>query len=110
MRAISALKLDAGISTTSWSAVIPFRIRVRKSAMGSVWDMALPARLRQHGDVALVGDLAHADPAEAELAQVCARAAAPLAPVVVAGRVLLGSLGANDVRCLGHLLLVLFAV
>ena len=50
--------------------------------------VSLPARLRQAGDVALVGQLAQADPAEAELAEVRARAAAALAAVVVAGLVL----------------------
>src|SRR5215208_1710716 len=83
MRAISALKLDEGISTSSRSACRPLRTRVRKSAMGSVIDMWLPARLRHAGDHALVLDLAHADPAQAELAQVRARAAAALAAVVV---------------------------
>ena len=49
---------------------------------------ALPARLRHAGDHALVRDLAQADPAEAELAEVRARATAPLAAVVVACLVL----------------------
>src|SRR3954452_19697233 len=88
MRAISALKFDAGISTASRSACRPLRMRVRKSATGSVIDMALPARLRHAGDHALVLDLADADPAEAELPQVRARATAPLAAVVVACLVL----------------------
>src|SRR5919112_4781765 len=83
MRAISALKVEAGISTSSRSACSPFRMRVRKSAMGSVIDMWLPARLREAGDHSLVRDLAHADAAEAELAQVGARPSAPLAAVVV---------------------------
>src|SRR4051794_23264819 len=84
-------------------------MRVRKSAMGSVWDIGarLPARLGQARDVALVGDLAHADAAQAELAQVGARAPAPLAAVVVARGVLLRSLGAHDVGSLGHLALFL---
>src|SRR5213596_3236222 len=91
MRASSVLKLDAGISTSSWSARRPLRIRVRKSAIGSVYDMglfSLPARLGQPRDLALVGDLPNADAAEPELAQVRARAAAPLAEVVGAGAVL----------------------
>src|ERR671938_124280 len=68
MRASSTLSLDDGTSTVSCAAVMPLRIRVRKSAMGSVIDMALPARLRHAGDVAVVGELAQADPAQAELA------------------------------------------
>src|SRR5436305_12513465 len=86
MRARSVLNFDAGMSTSSWSARRPFRMRVRKSAIGSVIDMLLlPARLRESGDVALVGHLAQADPAEAELAEVRAGAAAPLAAIVVTG-------------------------
>src|SRR5918999_1258987 len=49
---------------------------------------SLPARLRKAGDHALVGDLAQADPAQAELPDVRARATAPLAAVVVACLVL----------------------
>src|SRR5215212_1200581 len=88
MRAISALKFEAGISTSSRSACRPLRMRVRKSATGSVIDMGLPARLGEAGDHALVRDLAHADAAQAELAQIRARAAAPLTAVVVACLVL----------------------
>src|SRR5438270_7238751 len=84
MRASSNLNFEAGMSTDSKSACSPLRMRVRKSATGSVIDMALPARLGHAGDVALVGHLAQADPAEAELAEVRARAAAALAAVVVA--------------------------
>src|SRR5690349_7303891 len=78
-------------------------MRVRKSAIGSVIDIALdlPARLLDARDQTLVRDVAQADPAQAELAEVRARATAPLAAVVVARRVLrrarllytLGSLG-----------------
>src|SRR5215213_11088191 len=88
-RAISSFSFEAGMSTASWSAWRPLRIRVRKSAIGSVIDIWLPAGLGQAGDVSLVGHLAQADPAEAELAEVGARAAAPLAAIVVAGLVLL---------------------
>src|SRR5215208_4201580 len=76
MRAISRLRLLDGISTVSCAAMIPLRMRVRKSAMGSVIDMRSPARLRHAGDVAVVGELAQADPAEAELAVDGARPAA----------------------------------
>src|SRR3954454_15739215 len=40
MRAISFLSRLDGISTVSCAAMMPFRIRVRKSAMGSVIDMS----------------------------------------------------------------------
>src|ERR1700758_1294016 len=80
--------------------MIPLRIRVRKSAIGSVIDMALPARLRHAGDEALVGELAQADPAEPELAVDRARtpaaAAARMGPRLVLG----GAVRANDLGCL----------
>src|SRR3954468_3971119 len=88
MRASSDLNLEAGMSTSSWSARSPLRMRVRKHAIGAALDMLLPARLRKSGDVTLVGHLAQADPAEAELAEVRARATAPLAAIVVTGLVL----------------------
>src|SRR3954471_22095508 len=40
IRAISFLSRLEGISTVSCAAMMPFRIRVRKSAMGSVIDMS----------------------------------------------------------------------
>src|SRR5215208_5155578 len=102
MRASSALKFEAGISTSSRSACRPLRMRVRKSATGSVIDIGLPARLRHAGDHALVLNLAHADAAEPELAQVRARAAAPLAAVVVPGLVLGPALLADPLGSLCH--------
>src|SRR3954453_1206420 len=97
MRASSTLSLDAGMSTVSWAAWIPLRIRVRKSAMGSVMDMALPAALGHPGDVAVVRELAQTDTAQPELAIHRARPAAAAATTVLAGRVLGGG-------CLGHAL------
>jgi hypothetical protein len=106
MRAISALNFEAGISAYSWSAAIALRIRVSRSAIGSVIDMGarllLPARLREAGYVALVGDLAEADPAQAELAEVRARASAALAAVVVTGLVLRLAPLAHDLGRLCH--------
>src|SRR6188472_2898484 len=92
MRAISVFSRDAGISTSSWAAVIPLRIRVRKSAIGSVIDMrASPTRLRHAGDEALVCQLTQAHAAEPELA--VHRARAPTAPAtrVRSRRVLRGA-------------------
>src|SRR3954470_5178614 len=85
MRAISCLSLEDGISTVSCAAVMPLRMRVRKSAMGSVIDMRSPARLRHPGDHALVRELAQADPAHAELAVHRARPATTAAARVLAG-------------------------
>src|SRR6476620_6277698 len=102
MRAISTFSLDAGMSTVSWAAWIPLRIRVRKSAMGSVIDMSLPARLRHAGDVAVVRERPQADPAQAELAEHAARAAALAASRVLTGLVLAAARLAHALRGLGH--------
>src|SRR5512132_3049214 len=106
MRAISRLSFDDGMSTVSWAAVIPLRIRVRKSATGSVMDMLLglrlPAALRHARHVALMGQLAQADAAQAELAEHRARAAAAAAARVLAGLVLGGACLAHALGRLGH--------
>src|SRR3954463_12452803 len=112
MRAISILSLLAGISTVSCDAWMALRTRVRKSAMGSVMDMALerlllPAALGHARDVAVVRELAQADPAEAELAEDGARAAAAAAARVLTGLVLGGARLADALGKLGHLLGVL---
>src|SRR3954468_2361338 len=105
MRAMSRLSPLAGISTVSWAAMIPLRMRVRKSATGSVIDMRSPARLRHAGDVAVVGELAQADPAEPALA--VHRARAPAAPAARVGPrlVLRRARHAHDLGLLGHVLL-----
>src|SRR3954447_6728492 len=66
---------------------------------------SLPAGLGHSRDVALVGELSQAQPAEAELAEV--RAGAPAAPasIVGAGLVLGLALLSNSLRSLGHGLL-----
>src|SRR5687767_7414019 len=95
MRASSTLSFEDGMSTVWWAAWIPLRIRVRKSAMGSVIDMLptpLPARLRHAGDHSVVRQLAQADPAHAELAEHGAGPAAAAAPGVGPGLVLGGAL------------------
>src|SRR5215212_482753 len=103
MRAISAFSREFGITTSSWAAWMPLRIRVRKSAMGSVIDMRSPARLRHAGDEALVRELAQADPAEAELAVHGARAPAAAAARVLARLVLRRAGLPNDLALLGHM-------
>src|SRR6266550_2487160 len=102
MRASSRLRLLDGITTVSCAAWIPLRIRVRKSATGSVIDMRSPARLRHAGDEALVGQLAQADPAEAELAVHGARAAAATAARMGPRRVLRRAGLPDDLALLGH--------
>src|SRR5215216_378854 len=79
MRAISRLRLLDGMITVSCAAWIPLRMRVRKSAMGSVIDMRSPRRLRHAGDVAVVRQLAQADAAQPELSEHGARPAAAAA-------------------------------
>src|SRR3954447_7023771 len=86
MRATSRLRFEAGISTSSRAAWIPLRMRVRKSAMGSVvCGIGLPGGLGHARDQAVVGHLAQADPAQAELAVHGTRAATALAARVLAG-------------------------
>src|SRR5687768_3672450 len=95
MRAISCLSLESGITTVSCAAWMPLRMRVRKSATGSVIDMRSPARLRHAGDEALVRELAQADAAQAELAVHGTGPAAAVAARVVARLVLGGALLAH---------------
>src|SRR3954469_22859169 len=104
MRAISVFRPEAGMSTVSCAAWMPLRMRVRKSATGSVIDMRvlLPARLRHAGHVAVVRHLAQADAAQAELAVDRARPAAAAAAGVLAGLVLRGACLTHALGRLGH--------
>src|SRR4051794_37682422 len=103
MRASSRLVPEAGITTSPCAAMIPLRMRVRKSAMGSVMLIAdLPARLRHAGDVAGVRELAQADTAQAEPAVHSAGTAAATAARVRARRVLRRPLLPDDLGLLGH--------
>src|SRR3954447_3133917 len=106
MRASSVFIFEWGITTSSWPACSPLRMRVRKSAIGSVIDMTLdlPARLLDAGDQTLVSDVAQADAAQAELAVVRTRTTAALAAVVVARRVLARTRLLDTLGSLGHLL------
>src|SRR3954453_7071796 len=81
-------------------------MRVRKSAIGSVIDIALdlPARLLDARDQALVRDRPQADAAQAELAEIRTRATAALAAVVVARRTLVRTRLLYTLGSLGHLL------
>src|SRR4051812_18556448 len=104
MRAISVFRPEAGMSTVSCAAWMPLRMRVRKSAMGSVIDMRLllPARLRHARDVAVVRHVAQADPADAELAVHRTGAAALAAAGVLAGLVLGWTCLTHALGRLGH--------
>src|SRR5215467_4389976 len=107
-RAISTFILQLGMVACSCSALLALRMRVSMSAIGSVSTVSLlPARLRHARDRALVRELPEADPAEAELAEDRARAAAPVAARVVAHLVLLGSPLLDDERRLRHYSLLL---
>src|SRR3954452_10884764 len=99
---MSRLRRLDGASTVSCAAMIPLRMRVRKSATGSVIDMRSPARLRHAGDVAVVRELAQADPAQAELAVDGARASAATAARVLARLVFGGALLAHPLGGLRH--------
>src|SRR5215813_4629646 len=64
---------------------MPLRIRARRSAMGSVIDMLFvlsPARLDDARDVAAQGELAEAETAHLELAEIRPRPSAALAAVL----------------------------
>src|SRR5690348_4396070 len=87
---------ECGITTSSWKAALALRRRVSMSAIGSVIVMTcssfsrrfplgpaakvvLPRGFGDAGQLARVGHLAQADPAQAELAVHGVRAAAALA-------------------------------
>src|SRR3954453_14376258 len=99
------------MSAVSCAAWIALRIRVRKSAMGSVMGMGLsglrvlPAGFGHAGDEPVVGQLPQADPADAELAVHGAGTAAATAPTVLAGLVLRGAGGGHPLGGLSHVLL-----
>src|SRR5438477_11890310 len=104
MRAISPLSLEFGISVWSCIALLALRMRVSMSATGSVSTslFLLPGALGHAGDHALVGELPQADPAEPELLEHRARAAALAAAAVVARLVLLRPGRLGDQALLSH--------
>src|SRR5258706_11862413 len=84
MRASSTLKREDGTSVFSCRAASALRTRARRSATGSVDTLISslsPRRLADAGDVPAEGQVAEADAAHAELAQVSAAASADLAAV-----------------------------
>src|ERR1700693_12820 len=86
MRAISVFSLEDGTATLGLRAWIALRTRVSMSAMGSLVIVLLlrllPARLGHAWNLAIEGELAEAQAANAEFAQKPARASA--APAAVA--------------------------
>src|SRR2546425_11480903 len=82
MRAMPSLRREVGISAVSCNALLALRMRASMSATGSV-SIASPARFRHAGNHALMCEGPQADPAQAELAEHCARASAAVAPRVV---------------------------
>src|SRR3954452_14548184 len=108
--AMPSLRRECGIDAVSCIALLALRMRVSMSATGSVSiSVLLPAALRHAGDDALVGELAQADPAEAELLEHRARTPALVAARVVADLVLRGPRLLDDQRFLRHLLVLSLA-
>src|SRR5712664_3568772 len=81
MRAISVFSRETGTSTRWCLAAAALRRRVRKSAIGSVCIIFLPARFHDAGDFSLQRHTAETDSAHLELADIPARAAAAAAAV-----------------------------
>src|SRR4029450_2704166 len=95
--------------TSSWWAALPLRSRVSMSAIGSVMltsTAPLPARLGDARQLARVGELAHTDPAQAQLAQHGPRPPAALAARVAPHLELGGALGLGDQCLLCHVVVV----
>src|ERR1700733_3907641 len=80
--ATCSLSLECGISTRSWRARAPFRMRVSMSAIGSVI-MGSPACLDHARDFAAEREHPKANPAELELAVIASWPPAHLAAVVM---------------------------
>src|SRR6266446_2883993 len=76
MRAISVFSFETGTSTRWCLAAAALRRRVRKSAIGSVCIVLLPAGFHDAGDLSLKRHTAETDSAHLELADITARAAA----------------------------------
>src|SRR4051812_28054665 len=88
-RASSRLIFDEGIETFAFRAVMALRMRVNISAIGSVMDVPLPARLDDARDVTTERELTEAHTAQPELAHERPRTAAQRAPVALLHFVLL---------------------
>src|SRR6478735_758725 len=95
------------MSTRRWFAWQAFRMRVSMSATGSVMLIvsSSPAGLTNAGDLALQGEIAEADPAQAEPPEHRTGAATPLTAAHHPALELRGALGALDPTGLRHILL-----
>src|SRR5260370_12639335 len=104
MRAMSVLSFDTGTSTRWCLAAAALRRRVRKSAMGSVCIILLPARFHYARDFSAQRHATETDAAHLEFANVpaCAAAAAGTVGHAYFELGLLASLG--DLCCACHLL------
>src|SRR5437764_14478585 len=84
MRAISVFSFETGTSTRWCLAAAALRRRVKKSAMGSVCIVLLPAGFHDAGNFSLQRHTAKTDSAHLELANIPACAAATAAAVAYA--------------------------
>src|SRR5438552_7033268 len=84
MRAISVFSFETGTSTRWCLAAAALRRRVKKSAMGSVCIVLLPASFHDAGNFSLQRHTAKTDSAHLELANIPARSAATAAAVAYA--------------------------
>src|SRR5688572_17579380 len=100
--ATRTFSLEAGMSTFSCSARLALRMRVSRSATGSLLIVPSPARLHHARHLALEGELPEAQAAHLELSEDPPRTAAQAAAAVGTRLELRGSLGLHDERGLGH--------
>src|SRR5205823_1481271 len=103
--ATASFSLETGHWVVSSEAAFALRTRVSMSASGSVM-LTLPTRFRDAGDLAPMCQLAHTQPAHAELSEVGAGAPAPPASIVPATLELRRPLGLVDQRLFRHALSV----
>src|SRR5712692_3186881 len=104
MRAMSVLSFETGTSTRWCLAAAALRRRVRKSAMGSVCIILLPAGFHNAGDFSAQRHATKTDSAHLKFADVPARAAAAAATVAHAYLELGLLAGLGDLCCACHLL------
>src|ERR1039457_154452 len=103
MRAISIFIFEDGISTRGCLAMAPFRIRVKKSAIGSVVILSsLPAGLHDSGNFSLEREAAETNTAQLELSESAARAPADPAAVALANLELQLALRLRDLTGSSH--------
>src|SRR6516225_205611 len=102
MRAISVLSFETGTSTRWCLEAAALRRRVKKSAMGSVCMILLPAGFHHAGDFPAQRHAAKTDAAHLKLADIAARAAADAAAVAHADLEFRLLAGLGDFCCSSH--------